>query len=113
MPGIYVTSCDDLPYGPGQTDYEYDRLRQEQDDDAAEALRAQAERDIRDPDWWKDKLGGVSIADDAANVLARCMTNLDDACRGCPISREAITTALSNLQSLARADARDEAQEEA
>lgn len=24
MPGIRVVSCDDLPYGPGQSDYEYD-----------------------------------------------------------------------------------------
>lgn len=30
MPGISAPSCDDLPYGPGQTDYEYDKWRQEQ-----------------------------------------------------------------------------------
>jgi NADH:ubiquinone oxidoreductase subunit B-like Fe-S oxidoreductase len=36
------------------------------------------------------------------------MREIDATCKGCPISREAITTALSNLQQQARADARDE-----
>ena len=29
MPGIVVKFVDDLPYGPGQSDYEYDVRRQE------------------------------------------------------------------------------------
>ena len=32
MGAIYVRSCDDLPYGPGQSDYEYDKERQRKDD---------------------------------------------------------------------------------
>jgi hypothetical protein len=32
MPGIVVTSCDDLPYGPSSTDYEYDKWRDEVDE---------------------------------------------------------------------------------
>lgn len=95
-------------YAPGSEDYEYEKMVQEQLDDAHEAACAQAERDIRDADWWKEKFGGLSLGNDAASALARCMANLDAACRGCPISRDAITTALSHLQRLARADARDE-----
>ena len=32
MGKIYAVNCDDLPYGPGQSDYEYDRKVQEEMD---------------------------------------------------------------------------------
>lgn len=32
MGAIYVRFCDDREYGPGQSDYEYDRERQRRDD---------------------------------------------------------------------------------
>lgn len=32
MGQIHATDCDDLPYGPGQSDYEYDLHRQRKDD---------------------------------------------------------------------------------
>lgn len=107
MPGIYIDSHDDRPYGPGNPDYEYDKWRQEQDD-AAELARAQAEIDICSSDWWKEKLGELSLSKDAADCIARCMREVNGACRGNQISLDAITTALSNLQARARADARDE-----
>jgi hypothetical protein len=37
MPGIVVTSCDDLPYGPGSSDYQYDKWVQEQLDNEAQS----------------------------------------------------------------------------
>lgn len=81
------------------------------DEDAAHDAEVQrdldAERDVRNSDWWTERLGDLSIAKDAAAALARAMTNLDAACNGCPISRDAVLTALSNLQKQARADARD------
>jgi hypothetical protein len=40
MPSVVVTSSDDLPYGPGQPDYEYDKWRQEQLDDEDNERRA-------------------------------------------------------------------------
>ena len=38
---------DDLPYGPGNPDYEYDRYRDERDD--AERERQRAEQNERQP----------------------------------------------------------------
>jgi len=49
MPSIYIDSCDDLPYGPGQTDYEYDKWRQEQVD-MEEELKAQI-RKLAEKAW--------------------------------------------------------------
>lgn len=68
---------------------------------------AQAARDVKDSDWWAERLGDVSIASNAATAIAWCMANLDAACNGCPISRDAVLTALSNLQKQAKADALD------
>lgn len=87
-----------------------DDLTDERADDAWELDRQRevdAEREIKNSDWWAERLGELSIAKDAAVALARAMTNLDAACNGCPISRDAVLTALSNLQKQARADARD------
>ena len=40
MSGIFIDSCDDRPYGPGQTDYEYDKWRQQMDERQIENARA-------------------------------------------------------------------------
>ena len=45
----------------------------------------------------------------AAACLARCMANLDRACKGELIALNAITTALSNLHTVAKARAYDDA----
>lgn len=73
--------------------------------DAERQREVDAERDLKNSDWWTERLGELSIA--TAEALARCMTNLDAACNGCPISRDACLSALSGLQKAARADARD------
>lgn len=77
--------------------------------DAERQREVDAERDVKNSDWWTERLGEPSIAKDAAAALARCMTNLDAACNGCPISRDACLSALSGLQKSARLDAKDSA----
>lgn len=83
-------------------DAAYEHFRQPEIDDTAEA-----ERNVKDADWWADKLGSMDLGKDVASALARCMTNLDAACNGEPISRDAVLTALSVLQKQARLDAKD------
>ena len=69
-----------------------------------------AEMSIKDSDWWNSTLEGCCfVSSEVPRTLARCMANLDAACKGDAISTTAILTALSNLQRTARADARDEA----
>lgn len=102
----YDDPCD-RPYGPGNPDYQNDG-RWDAQDAADMAAREQAERDLKNADWWTEKLGSLSLGDDAAKAIARCMANLDAACNGCPISRSAINEALAHLQKVARLDARDE-----
>lgn len=83
-------------------------MTDERADDAYDLERQRevdAEREIKNSDWWAARLGDLSIA--TAEALARCMTNLDAACNGCPISRDACLSALSGLQKAARADVRD------
>ena len=71
-------------------------------------LRLRVERCLTDPYFWAD-----AINDDGAvhnglpDILARCMANIDRACSGDPIGRDAITTSLSQLQNLARPEAEE------
>ena len=89
---------------PGLTDAEEADLEAAWDKYAAESLK--------DADWWNSTLEGIcQISNAVPGALARCMANLDAACKGDAISTTAILTALSNLQRTARADARDEAQD--
>ncbi len=39
MPGICIERPEDLPYGPGQTDYEYDAWRQRQLEEEEQLLQ--------------------------------------------------------------------------
>jgi len=79
----------------------------------AEALleretRERGERALLDPAFWADSLDDdKAIRADAPDAIARCMANLDRACRGEQIAIDAITTALSQL----RRSARNEAEE--
>lgn len=89
-----------------------DDLLDERADDAYDLERQRevdAERDVKDADWWAERLCDVSTVKATAAELARCMVNLDAACNGCPISRDACLSALSALQKSARLDARDSA----
>lgn len=76
------------------------------------AIQAESERLVRDSDWWGRQLEGINaLTNELPAVVARCMANLDSACAGSEIARDAITTALHNLQKLARKDAHDDATE--
>lgn len=74
--------------------------------------REQAELDLKNQDWWNGRLDGFNkVSRQVPETLARCMTNLDAACNGDEIARNAILTALSQLQKESRADAYDYAME--
>lgn len=69
---------------------------------------------VSDPTWWNDRMEGVNaLSGEVPGVLARCMGNLRQACGGERIGLDAITTALSQLERLARADAMVQARERA
>lgn len=85
-----------------------DRLNDALERDAIEyEAREAANAAILTADYWNERLDGTDAAYSVAQALARVMVNLDAACKGDEISRNAILTALSNLQREARADAYD------
>jgi hypothetical protein len=89
---------------------EEERRWQEEEQRREEAefeATSKAAQDIKDADWWAERLEGIDPSKEAAATLARCMTNLDAACTGDAISVTAILTALSNLQKQAKRDAYD------
>lgn len=68
-----------------------------------------AEDLIRSEAWRDQVLCGINEATNMLpGALARAMSNLDNACSGDSIGRDAVTTALSQVQSAARALARAE-----
>lgn len=77
-----------------------------------EQCKAIADENIQDPVWWETAFDEDAIEREVANFLSRCMANLDRACKGELIALNAITTALSNLQQVAKQIAYDEAMEE-
>ena len=64
---------------------------------------------VRSEKWWDETLCGDNEAGRALpGALARIMSNLDSACSGDQIGRDAVTTALSQVQRVARRMARAE-----
>ena len=62
--------------------------------------------------WWDLVLCGISQTTNALPaILARVMANLDNACSGDQIGRDAVTTAMSQLQRLAKGMARKEVED--
>ena len=70
-----------------------------------EHCKAVAFENVQDAAWWEVMTGEDDVGAGAAACLARCMANLDRACLGELIALNAITTALSNLQAVAKARA--------
>lgn len=71
-------------------------------------LRKHGDVTLTNPYFWSDALADdKNIRNELPDILARCMANIDRACRGEQIARDAITTALSQLQSLARPEAEE------
>ena len=71
-------------------------------------LKAHVERCLTDPYFWADSIrDDKGIRNNLPDILARCMANLDRACDGEQIGRDAITTALSQLQEAARREAEE------
>lgn len=71
-------------------------------------LRLRVERCLTDPYFWADSLrANGEIRNALPDILARCMANLDLACGGEQIARDAITTALAQLQRIARPEAEE------
>ena len=78
------------------------------------ALDRRADELLRSEAWWDETLCGVNeIERVLPRALARIMANLDSACSGDSIARDAITTAMSRVQSAAKGMARAEAEQEA
>ena len=83
MGAIYVRSCDDLPYGPGQSDYEYDKERQRKDDmepmsDLGKHLFDQMTA-INESQRIAMRLGRQQVARDVAAWAARNAEHIKDA----------------------------------
>jgi hypothetical protein len=77
-----------------------------------EHCKAVAYDNLRDAAWWECMSGEDDVGAALAACVARCMANLDNACKGELIALNAITTALSNLQSVANDMAYNDAMEE-
>jgi len=72
-----------------------------------------AEAMLASEEWWDIELCGINgITNMLPAALARVMANLDKACSGEQIGRDAITTALSQVQRVARQMAREQAENE-
>ena len=83
-----------------------ERAQQLEADRKAKALLCSAS-------WWDETLCGVNAIERVLpEALARIMSNLDNACSGDPIGRDAITTALSQVQRTAIRMARAEVERE-
>lgn len=68
--------------------------------------KAKAEETIGDPDYWRDWMfESNELTAAATECLARLMRNIDSAAKGELIGLNAIVTAVSNLQRIAREDA--------
>jgi len=64
------------------------------------------DRCLTDPYFWADAIvGDGEVRNLLPDILARVMANLDRTCDGESIGRDAITTALSQLQRAGRRDA--------
>ena len=85
---------------------EQDEIYNTRQEVEAEAT-ASVERLIKDADWWNIELEGLPFSRSVADCIARCMQNLDAACAGDRLSRDALLMALANLQRVARANAYD------
>ena len=59
-------------------------------------------------EWWADYMEGLASCEAIATCLARCYTELDRACRGQQVARDAVFTALHNLERDAKASARED-----
>ena len=78
-----------------------------------EHCKSVAWENLRDAAWWECETGEDEIGAAVGSCLARCMVNLNNACSGDSISMTAITTALSNLQHVAKDRAFKDAMDEA
>ena len=66
------------------------------------------------PEYWGSILEGINhLTDELPRQIARCMANIDLACKADEIAIRAITTALSILQAHAKITLRPEAREQA
>ncbi len=76
--------------------------------------RAQVNGMLTSSSWWHDRMEGVNgLSSEVPSQLARCMSNLDLACKGERIAIDGILHALSILQRTAKIDAEPDAREEA
>ena len=93
----------DRQYGRGDT-FEAQSLQDLAEREAIE----RGKRALVDRTWWSEEMEkDGAVRDLVPGAIARCMANLDRACRGEQIGMDAILTALSNL----RAEVRGEAEE--
>ena len=96
-----------MPYSGEHTDADW--LSDKDQAAFEEHCKAIAFDNVQDAAWWEIMTGEDDVGIPAAACLARCMSALDLACKGDLFALNALTTALSNLQTVAKARAYSDA----